>query len=401
MAWNQPGNNGQDNDPWGNKKKSGSQSSSDIFKKMNDLFKKGSNGSNGSQRPSKEMVSIRPKWIILLILIVIAAIWVVNGFHTINQSERGVVTRLGKVENELAMPGLNWFPPLIDKVYRVDTQGTRSINVKGYMITAGENLVYVEMNVQYRISDPKKYLFNVTNVSDSLVQAADSALRSEVGSTNMDSILSDGRAVIESRTKELLEQTIDHYDMGIRIVDLNFQTANPPSEVQAAYDDAIKAREDKVSEINKAEADSVQYKQESEGKAARIIAEANAYKIAQELEAQGDVARFEKLWPEYQKAPALTKERLYIEMMEKVLSSTNKVIMDENNNALMMLPLGAAFSGKAPADFKTERTAPETDRSSSTLLNNKQVEQGTFMNSAKTMSQTSSQTLSQNLRNGR
>lgn len=346
MAWNQPGNNGQDNDPWGNnkKKRQNSQSSFDPLKAFKDLLDKGSNGSGGSNKPTKDAMSIQPKWVIIVLILVIIAIWFVNGFHTINQSERGVVTRLGKVENNLAMPGLNWFPPLVDKVYLVDTQGTRSINVKGYMITAGENLIYVEMNVQYRISDPKKYLFNVTNVSDSLAQAADSALRSEVGSTNMDSILSDGRAVIEARTKTLLETTIENYDMGLRIVDLNFQTASPPSEVQAAYNDAIKAREDKISEINKAEADSVQFKQEAEGKVARIIAEANAYKITLELEAQGDVARFEKMLPEYQKAPAITKERLYLETMEKVLSTTHKVVMDENSNALMMLPMGASRS---------------------------------------------------------
>lgn len=348
MAWNQPGNNGQDNDPWGKNKKKQDSQSSDPFKIFKDFLEKGTKGSNGSNgsnsQKNNNSISVQPKWIIVIVILVIIGIWFVNGFHTINQSERGVITRLGKVENALAMPGLNWYPPLIDKVYRVDTQGTRSINVRGYMITAGENLVYVEMNVQYRISDPKKYLFNVTNVTDSLTQAADSALRSEVGSTNMDSILSDGRSVIEAKTKALLEQTIDTYDMGIRIVDLNFQTASPPGEVQAAYNDAIKAREDKMSEINKADADSVQYKQEAEGKAARIIAEANAYKITLEFEAQGDVERFEQLLPEYQKAPTITKERLYIEMMEKVLSSTRKVIMDEKNNALMMLPLGQGLS---------------------------------------------------------
>lgn len=353
MAWNQPGNNGQDNDPWKKNKKQSSNPSSDPFKKFKEFL---GTGSNGSKKQNNNAMTIQPKWLVIILFIIIVVLWFLNGFHTINQSERGVVTRLGKVEKMLAMPGLNWYPPLIDKVYRVDTQGTLSINVKGYMITAGENLVYVEMNVQYRISNPKKYLFSVANVTDSLTQAADSALRSEVGSTNMDAILSDGRAVIEAKTKILLEQTIENYDMGIRIVDLNFQTASPPTEVQASYNDAIKAREDKVSEINKAEADSVQYKQEAEGKAARITAEANAYKITLELEAQGDVERFEQLLPEYQKAPAITKERLYIEMMEKVLSSTRKIIMDEKSNALIISPFnefnqGSLSSNKLDANI--------------------------------------------------
>ncbi|MDF7666752.1 FtsH protease activity modulator HflK [Orbaceae bacterium ESL0727] len=346
MAWNQPGNNGQDNDPWNNNKnkKQNTTSSNNIFDKVSDLLKKGSSGNGGNSTNVKLPVSL--SMIIGILIVVIAVIWGISGFYTINQSQRGVITRFGQVQQEIIQPGLNWKPSLIDKVYIVDTQGTRNFNVQGFMITAGENLIFVEMNVQYRVNNPIKYLFNVTNVEDSLRQAADSALRTEVGSSNMDAILTDGRSVLESRTKDELMNVIANYDMGISIVDLNFQSARPPEEVQEAFNDAIKAREDREREINKAEADKVQLVQQAEGRSARILADANAYKVRVELEASGDVARFEQLLPQYKAAPEITKERLYIETMEKILANTNKVIVNDKSGNLMVLPLEQLLRNK-------------------------------------------------------
>ncbi|RKS84480.1 membrane protease subunit HflK [Orbus hercynius] len=342
MAWNQPGNNGQDNDPWGNgNQKKPNNSSGSFFDMVNNLFKKKkSGGKNNYNLPVNMPV------IIGAILLIIIIIWAISGFYTINQSQRGVVTRFGQVQQEIVQPGLNWKPSLIDQVYIVDTQGTRNFNVQGFMITAGENLVFVEMNVQYQVSNPIKYLFNVTNVEDSLRQAADSALRTEVGSSNMDAILTDGRSALESRTKDELVNIISNYDMGIRIVDLNFQSVRPPEEVQDAFNDAIKAREDREREINKAEADKVQLIQQSEGRSARILADANAYRVRVELEAEGDVARFEKLLPEYKAAPEITKERLYIETMEHILSNTNKILVNDKSGNLLVLPLEQLLKNK-------------------------------------------------------
>lgn len=343
MAWNQPGNNGQDNDPWGNQKKP-NNSSGNFFDKINNFFNKKSSGGGG--RNNKVQVPMNLPLIIGGIVFIIIVIWGISGFYTINQSQRGVITRFGQVQQEIVQPGLNWKPSLIDQLYVVDTQGTRNFNVQGSMITAGENLVFVEMNVQYRISDPIKYLFNVTNVEDSLRQAADSALRSEVGTSNMDAILTDGRSVLENRTKEELVRIIANYNMGLSIVDLNFQSARPPEEVQDAFNDAIKAREDREREINKAEADKVQLIQQAEGRSARILANANAYRVRIELEAEGDVARFEKLLPEYKAAPEITRERLYIETMEQILSKTNKVIVNDKSGNLLVLPLEQMLKGK-------------------------------------------------------
>ncbi|WP_085247648.1 FtsH protease activity modulator HflK [Gilliamella mensalis] len=342
MAWNQPGNNGQDNDPWGNNNKK--PTNGGFFDKVKDLFKKGNfdnnNGSSGLKLP------MNTAKLILSILVALVLVWGGSGFYTINQSQRGVITRFGQVQSEIIQPGLNWNPPLIDKVYKVDTQGTHNFNVNGFMITTGEDLVFVEMNVQYRVSDPVKYLFNVTNVKDSLQQAADSALRTEVGSSSMDDILTDGRSALETRTKDELVNVINNYDMGINIVDLNFQSARPPEAVQEAFNDAMNAREDKKREINKAAAEKVQQVQQAEGRSARILANANAYKVRVELEAAGDVARFEKILPQYKAAPEITKERLYIETMERVLTKTNKIIANDKSGNLMVLPLEQLLKNK-------------------------------------------------------
>lgn len=387
MAWNQPGNNGQDNDPWGNNnKKKPTDSAGDFFNKINELFKKGTSGGDGGSTKAKLPFGL--PIIIGGLLLVIIAIWAISGFYTINQSQRGVITRFGQVQQEIVQPGLNWRPPLVDKVYVVDTQGTRNFNVQGFMITAGENLVFVEMNVQYRVSNPIKYLFNVTNVEDSLRQAADSALRTEVGSSNMDSILTDGRSALESRTKDELVNIISNYDMGISIVDLNFQSARPPEEVQDAFNDAIKAREDREREINKAEADKVQLVQQAEGRLARILANANSYRVRVELEAEGDVARFEKLLPQYKAAPEITRERLYIETMERILSNTNKVLVNDKSGNFLVLPLEQLLRNKdanSPTDDKNNANGYNMDllnsatnsSSSSSSTNNNNSTRGT------------------------
>ena len=345
MAWNQPGNNGQDNDPWGSNNKKPSNSTNDILDKIKDFLKK-SNLGNNNGGSSKTKLPMSPSKIIAIAFIALIFIWGLSGFYTINQSQRGVITRFGQVQPEIVQPGLNWKPTLIDKVYVVDTQGTRNFNVQGFIVTTGENLVFVEMNVQYRISNPLKYLFNVTNVEDSLRQAADSALRTAVGSSNIDAIISDGRSILESSTRDELVNVITHYDMGINIVDLNFQVARPPDEVQDAYDDAIRAQGDSEREIKQAEADKVQLVQQAEGKSARILADANAYKVRVELEAAGDVARFEQILPQYKAAPEITKERLYIETMEKILEKTNKVIVSDKSGNLMVLPLEQLLKNK-------------------------------------------------------
>ena len=366
MAWNQPGNNGQDRDPWGSSNNQGGNSGGngnkggreqgppdldDIFRKLSKKLgglgggKGGLGGGSGSQGPRGPMGGR----IVGIVAAAAVIIWVASGFYTIKEAERGVVTRFGKFSH-LVEPGLNWKPTFIDSVQAVNVESVRELAASGVMLTSDENVVRVEMNVQYRVTDPERYLFSVTSADDSLRQATDSALRGVIGKYTMDRILTEGRTVIRSDTQRELEETIRPYNMGITLLDVNFQTARPPEEVKAAFDDAIAARENEQQYIREAEAYTNEVQPRANGQAQRILEEARAYKTQTVLEAQGEVARFAKILPEYKAAPEITRERLYIETMEKVLSHTRKVLVNDKGSNLMVLPLDQMLKGAgAPA----------------------------------------------------
>lgn len=366
MAWNQPGNNGQDRDPWGSSNNQGGNSGGngnkggreqgppdldDIFRKLSKKLgglgggKGGLCGGSGSQGPRGPMGGR----IVGIVAAAAVIIWAASGFYTIKEAERGVVTRFGKFSH-LVEPGLNWKPTFIDNVQAVNVESVRELAASGVMLTSDENVVRVEMNVQYRVTDPERYLFSVTSADDSLRQATDSALRGVIGKYTMDRILTEGRTVIRSDTQRELEETIRPYNMGITLLDVNFQTARPPEEVKAAFDDAIAARENEQQYIREAEAYTNEVQPRANGQAQRILEEARAYKTQTVLEAQGEVARFAKILPEYKAAPEITRERLYIETMEKVLSHTRKVLVNDKGSNLMVLPLDQMLKGAgAPA----------------------------------------------------
>ncbi|EPX2830777.1 FtsH protease activity modulator HflK [Klebsiella michiganensis] len=366
MAWNQPGNNGQDRDPWGSSNNQGGNSGGngnkggreqgppdldDIFRKLSKKLgglgggKGGLGGGSGSQGPRGQMGGR----IVGIVAAAAVIIWAASGFYTIKEAERGVVTRFGKFSH-LVEPGLNWKPTFIDNVQAVNVESVRELAASGVMLTSDENVVRVEMNVQYRVTDPERYLFSVTSADDSLRQATDSALRGVIGKYTMDRILTEGRTVIRSDTQRELEETIRPYNMGITLLDVNFQTARPPEEVKAAFDDAIAARENEQQYIREAEAYTNEVQPRANGQAQRILEEARAYKTQTVLEAQGEVARFAKILPEYKAAPEITRERLYIETMEKVLSHTRKVLVNDKGSNLMVLPLDQMLKGAgAPA----------------------------------------------------
>ncbi|HBM3014737.1 TPA: FtsH protease activity modulator HflK [Klebsiella michiganensis] len=366
MAWNQPGNNGQDRDPWGSSNNQGGNSGGngnkggreqgppdldDIFRKLSKKLgglgggKGGLGGGSGSQGPRGPMGGR----IVGIVAAAAVIIWAASGFYTIKEAERGVVTRFGKFSH-LVEPGLNWKPTFIDNVQAVNVESVRELAASGVMLTSDENVVRVEMNVQYRVTDPERYLFSVTSADDSLRQATDSALRGVIGKYTMDRILTEGRTVIRSDTQRELEETIRPYNMGITLLDVNFQTARPPEEVKAAFDDAIAARENEQQYIREAEAYTNEVQPRANGQAQRILEEARAYKTQTVLEAQGEVARFAKILPEYKAAPEITRERLYIDTMEKVLSHTRKVLVNDKGSNLMVLPLDQMLKGAgAPA----------------------------------------------------
>ena len=366
MAWNQPGNHEQDRDPWGSSNNQGGNSGGngnkggreqgppdldDIFRKLSKKLgglgggKGGLGGGSGSQGPRGPMGGR----IVGIVAAAAVIIWAASGFYTIKEAERGVVTRFGKFSH-LVEPGLNWKPTFIDNVQAVNVESVRELAASGVMLTSDENVVRVEMNVQYRVTDPERYLFSVTSADDSLRQATDSALRGVIGKYTMDRILTEGRTVIRSDTQRELEETIRPYNMGITLLDVNFQTARPPEEVKAAFDDAIAARENEQQYIREAEAYTNEVQPRANGQAQRILEEARAYKTQTVLEAQGEVARFAKILPEYKAAPEITRERLYIETMEKVLSHTRKVLVNDKGSNLMVLPLDQMLKGAgAPA----------------------------------------------------
>lgn len=313
---------------------------SSLMKKMGGG--KGSNNGNGSNHSN----GISLGKFLPVILGLAAAVWAGSGFYTVQEAERGVVTRLGKLDS-IVMPGLNWNPTFIDSVQRVNVERISELNTKGSMLTQDENMVQVEMTVQYRVEDPAKYLFSVNNPDDSLKQATDSALRYVIGHMTMDEILTTGRATVRERTWATLREIIKTYDMGLLVTDVNFQYARPPEEVKAAFDDAIKAQEDEQRLIREAEAYARGEEPIARGQAQRTIEQAEAYKEAVVLNAKGEVERLSRLLPEYKASPALTRERLYIQTMEKVMKNTPKVVMDSSGNNLNVLPFDKLMNHSA------------------------------------------------------
>jgi len=375
MAWNQPGNNGHDRDPWGSSNNSGNSGGNnnkggrdqgppdldDIFRK---LGKKLSVFGGGNKSPEAAGGAKGPNHngrYVGLAVLALVVFWAGSGFYTIKEAERGVVTRFGKFDR-LVQPGLNWKPTFIDHVIPVNVESVRELAASGIMLTADENVVRVEMNVQYRITDPERYLFSVTDADDSLRQATDSALRGVIGKYTMDRILTEGRTVVRSDTQRELEQTIRPYNMGITLLDVNFQAARPPDEVKAAFDDAIAARENEQQYIREAEAYANEVQPRANGQAQRILEEGRAYKTRTVLEAQGEVQRFAKLLPEYKAAPEITRQRLYIDSMERLLSNTRKVLVDDKSGSnVMVLPLDQLLRNAPAKDNSLVKTKANPD----------------------------------------
>ncbi|CAK9886165.1 MAG: Modulator of FtsH protease HflK [Candidatus Erwinia impunctatus] len=382
MAWNQPGNNGQDRDPWGSSDKGGNSGGNNntgrdknvpevdaLFRKLTQLFK-GSGGNNGGNQTPTASGGGR---LFTIVAVAAVVVWAATGFYTIKEAERGVVTRFGKFSH-IVEPGLNWKPTFIDQVRAVNVEAVRELGASGMMLTSDENVVRVEMNVQYRVTDPERYLYSVTNAENSLRQATDSALRGVIGGSTMDRILTEGRTIVRSETQRELEETIRPYDTGITLLDVNFQAARPPEEVKKAFDDAIAARENREQYVREAEAYANEVQPKANGDAQRILEEARAYKARTVLEAQGEVARFAKLLPEYRAAPEVTRERLYIDSMEKVLSQTRKVLMNEQSNSLMLLPLDQMMNGSAKSGNHISSGTLNSNRSDTVRIPETQAE---------------------------
>lgn len=341
MAWNEPG--GKNNDPWKNRggRDQGPPDLDDVFKNLfGKLGKVGGGDGNGS---GKKLGGVGAALISALLIVV----YVVSGFYTIREAELGVVLRFGQYHSQVE-PGLRWKPTFIDSVIPVDVQSIRYESSSGSMLTEDENVVSVQMEVQYRVVDPYRWTFAVTNPEMSLSQALDSAIRYVVGHSAMDDVLTDGREVTRQRVWEELEAILAPYNVGVAIIDMNFKDARPPEEVKDAFDDAISAQEDEQRFIREAEAYAREIEPRARGQVNRMNEEAQAYKERVILEAQGEVARFSELLPQFEKAPEVTRQRIYLETMEQVFSNTSKIMVDsgEGGNNIMYLPLDKIMEGQ-------------------------------------------------------
>ncbi|WP_386696648.1 FtsH protease activity modulator HflK [Lonepinella sp. MS14436] len=336
-------------------KRNDEQSPPDLEEAFTNLLQKLSgkkNGNSSNNQQNNKFSEINVGKLLPIAVLVGAVMWGLSGLYTVKEAERGVVTRFGQLHS-IVQPGLNWKPTFVDKVIPVNVEQVKELKTQGSMLTQDENMVKVEMTVQYRVQDPARFLFSVTNAEDSLGQATDSALRYVVGHMTMDNILTTGRSVVREDTWKALNEIIKPYDMGLEVLDVNFQSARPPEDVKDAFDDAIKAQEDEQRYIREAEAYAREREPIARGNAQRILEEATAYKEQIVLEAKGEVERFQRLLPEFKSAPDVLKERLYIQTMENMLAKTPKVMMDAGNN-LTVLPIEQLLRQKP-------QTTPETE----------------------------------------
>ena len=337
MAWNEPG--GRDDDPWGGGR-GGDQGPPDLdeaFRKLQNQLGSifgGGRGGSGSGAPKLNFALVG------LGLVVLAVLYGFWGVYVIDQQERGVIFRFGALRTELASPGLNWYPPIIDRLEKVNVTRVFSASHQALMLTEDENIVEVSLTVQYRVLDPAKFLVEVADPGLSLDNATESAIRHVAGSSTMDDVITEGRAAIAVEVQLRIQEYLDNYGTGIVISKVNIDRGAPPSQVQPAFDDVQKAIEDEARVINEANAYAEGIVPRARGEAQRTIEQAHAYRDQVVAKATGEAARFTKLLAQYQLATRVTRDRLYIDAMEEVLSNSTKVLIDvEGGNNMLYLPL--------------------------------------------------------------
>lgn len=351
MGWNEPGGNNRD--PWGGGgRDQGPPDLDEVIRKLSDklggLFGGKAGGGGGGRAGPTGRGGV---WIIAAIVVIG---WILSGIYIVDAGKRGVVLRFGNYV-DTTMPGPHWrlpFPLESHEIvnveerraeeigYRSTERTSRSLPEEALMLTQDENIVDIRLAVQYQISDPRDYLFSVNEPQATLRQVVESATRETIGKSTMDFVLTEGRSEIVADIKALSQKILDRYKTGLALTNVNLQDAQPPEEVQDAFADAIKAREDEQRLKNEAEAYSNEIIPKARGQAARRLQEAEAYRDQVIARAEGDASRFEQLLTEYQKAPDVTRQRLYLEGMENILANTSKVLVDvEGGNNLLYLPV--------------------------------------------------------------
>ena len=338
MAWNEPGNG---KNPWDRGQGQGPPDLDKIIRAWQQRLVALLRGGRGSRSSSGGQSTGQPGGAAIFALAgLVLAVWVATGFYRVDDAERGVVTRFGKYQ-ESTMPGLRWHLPWpVERVERVNINEIVPFKQQTRMLTADENIVVVDLVVQYRKADPVKYLFNVRDPEATLQDISESAIREVIGKNKLDFVLLEGRTEIAAQTEKLVQQTLDEYQTGMLVTKVNLQDANFPSQVETAVQDAIKAREDRERLSFEAQAYANDVVPRARGEAVRRQQDAEGYRARVVADAQGEAARFELLLAEYKKAPEVTRRRLYLEAMEEIYSSSNKVLVDsDSGNNMLYLPV--------------------------------------------------------------
>lgn len=344
------------NDPqWGRRKGSSTPPDLDdvlrnVSKRINELF--GRKGGGGEERPTGEGPKRQSSGNIAVIIFLLLIVWAASGFYIVDEGQRGVVLRFGK-HVDTTPAGLRWHMPYpIEKVEMVNVSQVRTVEI-GYrnnvrskvlkeslMLTDDENIIDIQFAVQYILNSPENFLFNNREPDSAVLQVAETAIREAIGKSKMDFVLYEGREEVTARTTELMQNILDRYEIGITVSRVTMQNAQPPEQVQAAFDDAVKAGQDRERQRNEGQAYANDVIPRARGAAARLLEEANGYQQRVISSAEGDVSRFEQVLVEYSKAPAVTRDRLYLDMMQQVLSNTSKILVDQKSGSnLLYLPL--------------------------------------------------------------
>jgi membrane protease subunit HflK len=335
MAWNEPGGG---RDPWSGK--GGDQGPPDldeVLRKLKERFNalfggKGSGGAGGSgeggggRRGDSPGLSAKGVGTILLVLLLV---WLATGIYIVEPAERGVVLRFGAFR-EITQPGPHWrWPYPIEEAIRIDVDQISSFGHKAMMLTRDENIVDIDLRVQSRVLDPADFLFQDSNPEKTIRDATETAMREVIGKNLLDFIITEGRGAVAEQIRVKMQELMNQYRTGLEVVGVNVTASKPPDQVKSAFDDAIKAREDNERVKNEAQAYANEVVPKARGSAARVVEDAKAHRARAVAEAEGETQRFLALLGEYEKAPLVTRERLYLETAQDVLGKANKVLMDE------------------------------------------------------------------------
>ncbi len=366
MPWNEPG---KDKDPWGQRNNDGPPDLDELFnnlkKKFGGTFGGGGKGKGSGIPSGPDNLS----GIVGFVVVALVIVWSLTGIYIVDEGWRGVETRFG-ARTTVTQAGPHWHIPYpIEDVELINVADIRTARNNSKMLTSDENIVVMSIEIQYNVKDAQAFAFEVRDPDLTLQQTAETAIREVVGINDMDLIITEGRAVVGSATKEIMQQILDNYNTGINVVTVNMDEAQPPEEVQEAFNDAIKAREDEQRIINEANAYRNDVVPKARGEGEGLLEHAEAYKTRVIKSAQGETSRFDQLLAEYHRAPEVTRERLYIDTMESVLARSPKVMIDiENGNNLMFLPLDQLLSGRSTTSLTPSQRLSGSSNSSSALI---------------------------------